>query len=296
MDLRKLINIERVLMLLQLPIYIVDAFTDTPFTGNQAGVCVLVEQDISDVLMQNIATELNLSETAFLKSINTQNVQQSDRFKLRWFTPTQEVKMCGHATLASAHILFSELKNSSDKITFETMSGPLYVERKNNAISMNFPIGNPQKIDPITEYLKPIGLQPYVVKEWYYCKSTRFLMLILDSDYQIREIKPDFGEIVNINQPKNIEGLIVTVKGQKFDFLSRFFCPWIGINEDPVTGAAHTVLAKYWQEKLNKNILHAKQVSQRSGTLKIEIDKDRVNLLGSAITMLRGKFAINDEY
>ena len=154
------------------------------------------------------------------------------------------------------------------------------------------PIGDPQIIEPILEYLEPLGLKASDIKEWHFCNPTRFLMLVLNSEDKIASITPDYNQLIKVQQPEDLESIIVTAESQKYDFVSRFFGPWIGINEDPVTGAAHTTLGKYWSEKLLKDVLHGKQISKRSGDVIVKVGKERVKLIGSAKTMLKGEFLL----
>ncbi|MFC0561561.1 PhzF family phenazine biosynthesis protein [Halalkalibacter alkalisediminis] len=258
------------------PIYVVDAFTNQAFKGNPAAVCVLsTSQD--DIWMQNIAAEMNLSETAFLHPYK-------DGYSLRWFTPNTEVDLCGHATLASAHILW-ELghMNSEQPIRFYTKSGVLTASKSGEWIELDFPSEQPKQenIYP-KELIEGLGIQPL------YVGRNRFDYLIeIDSEQMLRELNPNFSLLEQIDT----RGIIVTSKSPstEYDFFSRCFFPAVGVNEDPVTGSAHCCLGPYWQEKLNKNEFLAYQASKRGGILKIKLHNDRVFLLGQAITILRSE-------
>ncbi|WP_332634442.1 PhzF family phenazine biosynthesis protein [Halalkalibacter flavus] len=258
------------------PIYVVDAFTNQAFKGNPAAVCVLsTSQD--DIRMQNVATEMNLSETAFLHPYQ-------DGYSLRWFTPNTEVDLCGHATLASAHILW-ELghMNSEQPIKFYTKSGVLTACKSGEWIELDFPSEQPKQenIYP-NELIDGLGIQPI------YVGRNRFDYLIeIDSDQMLRGLNPNFSLLEQIDT----RGIIVTSKStsNEYDFISRCFFPAVGVNEDPVTGSAHCCLGPYWQEKLNKNEFLAYQASKRGGILKIKLHNDRVFLLGQAITILRSE-------
>ena len=252
----------------------VDAFASQRFEGNPAAVCPL-DHWLDDHLLQAIAEENNLSETAFF-------VPEGDGFSLRWFTPLAEVELCGHATLASAHVLFEHSDYDKPLITFETRSGQLCVERAHTGLSMNFPA---IKALPCTtpELLKQaIGLvaQEVLAGDDY--------IVVLDSEAALRQIQPDQGLLSQLDR----RGVIVTAPGVQHDFVSRFFAPKLGIPEDPVTGSAHCALAPYWATKLGKLNLQAKQVSRRGGEIGCQVQGDRVILSGQAITYMVGEISI----
>ena len=252
----------------------VDAFASQRFEGNPAAVCPL-DHWLDDHLLQAIAEENNLSETAFF-------VPEGDGFSLRWFTPLAEVELCGHATLASAHVLFEHSDYDKPLITFETRSGQLCVERAHTGLSMNFPA---IKALPCTapELLKQaIGLvaQEVLAGDDY--------IVVLDSEAALRQIQPDQGLLSQLDR----RGVIVTAPGAQHDFVSRFFAPKLGIPEDPVTGSAHCALAPYWATKLGKLNLQAKQVSRRGGEIGCQVQGDRVILSGQAITYMVGEISI----
>jgi PhzF family phenazine biosynthesis protein len=253
----------------------VDAFTNKAFTGNPAAVCVLNTPQ-SDQWMQNVAQEMNLSETAFL-------IPQNDGFNLRWFTPTVEVPLCGHATLASAHVLWSEGHLSIDKAAyFYTKSGKLIAQLKDNWIQLDFPVNHSQKTTPPSNLQEVLGVNYKAV----YINSLSYLVE-LESATLVKEIQPNFQLMKNLP----IGNIIVTSIGNSdYDFVSRFFAPGLGINEDPVTGAAHCCLAPFWRDKLGKDEFLAYQASSRGGVVKVSYSgSERVLLAGQAVTVMRGK-------
>ncbi|WP_199118958.1 PhzF family phenazine biosynthesis protein [Pedobacter sp. ASV28] len=261
---------------MKLSIYQADAFTDKLFGGNPAAVVPLSEW-LSNNEMQKIAAENNVSETAFF-------IPQGENFELRWFTPTFEIDLCGHATLATAHILFTELSYGKDEIHFHTLkAGTLTVKREGDLYVLDFPSRPAVKSQVPDELLTAIGdKKPIEVLR------ARDIMLVYEHETDIHELKPDFSALAKIDK----DGVIVTAKGDHSDFVSRFFIPAAGINEDPVTGSAHCNLIPYWAEKLGKNELHAYQISERRGELWCELKADRVLMKGKAITYLKGSIYI----
>ncbi|MBA3015458.1 MAG: PhzF family phenazine biosynthesis protein [Proteobacteria bacterium] len=248
--------------------YQVDAFTDKVFGGNPAAVIPLSSWP-DDWLLQAIAEENNLSETAFF-------VSSEKGFHLRWFTPIKEVDLCGHATLATAHVLFEHLGYSKQVITFETRSGELFVEKMGKQLAMNFPACPPTPC-AIPEYLRRgLGQHPIEVL------AADDYLAVFDSETTVRAIMPDHTLLSQLE----LRGVIVTAPGTDVDFVSRFFAPKFGIPEDQVTGSAHCELAPYWAKKLGKNILNAKQVSRRGGDITCEVKTDRVVISGCAITFM----------
>jgi PhzF family phenazine biosynthesis protein len=258
---------------MKIPIYQADAFTDILFGGNPAAVCPL-DAWLPDETMQKIAIENNLAETAFF-------VKNEQGYKLRWFTPEYEIDLCGHATLASAHILFTELGYKGDAISFETVkAGTLIVTKNGNKYSMDFPSRPAILIEPPVGLIEALGeKQPMEVLR------SRDYFLVYESENDIKDISPDFFALSKFDTV----GVIVTAKGKKVDFVSRFFAPGAGIAEDPVTGSAHCNLIPYWAEKLGKNKLHALQLSSRKGELWCELKGDRVLIAGNAVTYLKGE-------
>lgn len=256
--------------------YQVDAFTDKLFHGNPAAVCLLDEW-LSGEQMQKIGAENNLSETAFI-------VPKGDDYEIRWFTPSVEVELCGHATLATAHVLFEHIKYPNEKVIFHSrVHGQLAVRKSGDLLTLDFPVDIIEKVDAPENLLKAFNLKPL---ECY--KGKTDFMLIYSSQEQIEKIEPDFNLILL----SGARGVIVTATGNETDFVSRFFAPEAGINEDPVTGSAHTTLTPYWSKKTGKNILTAKQISKRQGELKCELSGDRVKITGKAVTYLIGEIEI----
>jgi len=259
---------------MKIPIYQVDAFTSKLFRGNPAAVCPLTEW-IDPGLMQSIAAENNLSETAFF-------VKKNDFYELRWFTPEIEVDLCGHATLATGHVLFNHLGYAEKEIRFETKSGRLTVKRSDDLISLNFPANPPVKIDTPDNLTEGLGKKPIEVY-----KSRDYLALF-EGETDVLSIQPEFG----ILRKLDCLGIIITSRGDTSDFVSRFFAPSAGIDEDPVTGSAHTTLVPYWAKKLNKTKFHAFQISKRGGELFCQLTGDRVLISGKAKTYLKGEIEI----
>jgi PhzF family phenazine biosynthesis protein len=255
----------------------VDAFTNTPFAGNPAAVCVLPSPQ-DDVWLQNVAQEMNLSETAFL-------VKQDDGFNLRWFTPTVEVPLCGHATLASAHVLWSEGYLSAKEVArFYTKSGLLIAKLQDDWIELDFPINHSKSTIAPPELSQALGV-PYKVV----LQNSLGYLVELESEESVRQIQPNFQLLKTLP----VADVIVTSTAEpdsQYDFVSRFFAPGLGINEDPVTGAAHCCLAAYWRDRLHKDRFLAYQASSRGGIVKVYYDgSDRVLLSGQAVTVLRGE-------
>jgi PhzF family phenazine biosynthesis protein len=261
---------------MNIKIYQADAFTDKLFGGNPAAICPL-EDWLPDDIMQKIAIENNLAETAFF-------VKNETGYKLRWFTPEYEIDLCGHATLASAHILFTELGHQGDTIHFETVkSGTLTVKKEGDKYTMDFPSRPAIHIDP------PVGLAEAIgEKQPLEVLRSRDYFLVYESEADIKDITPDFFALSKMDTV----GVIVTAPGKDVDFVSRFFAPGAGIPEDPVTGSAHCNLIPYWAEKLGKDKLHAYQLSARKGELWCELKGERVLMSGNAVTYLRGEIFV----
>lgn len=256
--------------------YQIDAFTDKLFHGNPAGVCML-EEWLDDEMMQNIAAENNLAETAFV-------VKNGDLYEIRWFTPTVEVDLCGHATLASAHVLFKYYPGKENLIEFYSpRSGKLLVERQGYWLTLNFPTDVYEEIDIPEVLITAFQKKPIEA----YRGKTDF-MLVFAAQEDIEGFRPNFPLIESVGG----RGVIVTAPGIKVDFVSRFFAPQSGIDEDPVTGSAHTTLTPYWTNKLGKTRLTARQLSKRSGDLVCEMKDDRVMISGRAVTYLIGDIVL----
>ena len=261
---------------MKLKIYQIDAFSDQVFRGNPAAVCILNEW-LEGSTMQLIAAENNLAETAFV-------VFNGKDYAIRWFTPQVEVDLCGHATLAAASVLYKYYNVKSSVITFETQkSGQLKVKKTDKKLELNFPADSIKKVETPILLLKALKYKPI---ETY--KGKTDYLLIFDSQTEIEALKPDFKQLVKINA----RGIIVSSRGNEVDFVSRFFAPQVGIDEDPVTGSAHTTLTPYWANKLNKTTLTAQQLSKRKGDLLCTWDGDRVKISGHAVTYLIGEIEI----
>jgi PhzF family phenazine biosynthesis protein len=260
---------------MKIPYYQIDAFTDTVFAGNPAGVCLLEEWP-EDTVLQSIAAENNLSETAFL-------VKSGKTYDLKWFTPKMEVDLCGHATLASAFVILEYVDPSSDRVSFESNSGLLTVTRADDLFTMDFP-SRPAKACRTPGMLaNALGNDPVEIR-----LSVRDYLAIFDTEEQVRRLQPDMQGLCTLD----CLGIIITAPGMKCDFVSRFFAPKAGIPEDPVTGSAHCTLIPYWAERLKKTKLHAFQVSQRGGELFCEHHGDRVRIAGKAVMFLQGSIVI----
>ena len=260
---------------MKLDVFFVDAFSSELFSGNPAAV---IFSDLNDdVLMQKIAAENNLSETAFI------NIE-SDVNHIRWFSPTTEVNLCGHATLASAFIYFNYIDTSKNEISFQSASGVLKVTNASDKYELDFPKDNFKQVDQIQGVYTATGLKPI---ETYIGDIN--MLAIYENEEQIKAIEPDFQNLAKLEG----QGLIISSPSDDFDFVSRYFCPKYGINEDPVTGSAHTTLIPYWSNKLNKTRLHAKQVSSRGGELFCKNLDQRVLIAGEAKLYMKGELKIN---
>jgi PhzF family phenazine biosynthesis protein len=264
-----------------LTIYQADAFTNKAFKGNPAVVCFL-DEPIEYSIMQSIADEMNLLETAFVLPIDANN------FSLRWFTPKVEVELCGHATLATSKVLFDEIKLPYAEIKYQTKSGELIAKKDNDYIILDFPKDEPIKFTPPDELLQAMGIKHF--EDAIRGKSLKDAVIQLSTEKEITELNPNFEKMRIIKIEHSIRGVAITTRGTKgYDFNSRFFAPWSGINEDPVTGSIHTLLAPYWQNILNKSEFKAYQSSYRCGEMLLKIKGDRVYLIGQAITVSKGE-------
>nr|XP_042122618.1 phenazine biosynthesis-like domain-containing protein 1 isoform X3 [Peromyscus maniculatus bairdii] len=288
---------------MKLPIFIADAFTATAFRGNPAAVC-LVENTLPEDAHQRIAGEMNLSETAFIRKLQpSDNFTQSARFGLRWFTPVSEVPLCGHATLASAAVLFHKIKNTNNTLTFVTMSGELKARRAEDGIVLDFPLypTSPQDLHEVEDLIKA-AIGDTLVQDIRYSPDTKNLMVRLSDSYNrsfLETLKVNTEPLPRIEQTGKVKGLILTLKGEpggrtpQYDFYSRYFAPWVGLPEDPVTGSAHTVLSSYWSQQLRKKEMRAFQCSRRGGELDISLRPDgRVDLKGGAAIVLEGTLTV----
>jgi len=259
---------------MQLEFHQVDAFSERPFAGNPAMVYRL-DHWLSDELMQQIAAEHNLAETAFV-------VADGAQWQIRWFTPTTEVPLCGHATLASAHVLLEVYQVPSERLLFQSQSGPLSVSREHGRLLLDFPRIDPQPVSrplPVAEALGCPVLEVLQTKE---------LLVVLESEQAVRDCTPDMAALVQLPGL----GVIVTARGEKYDFVSRYFAPGIGIPEDPVTGSTHCCLIPYWAELLGKTELHAFQCSSRGGELFCRLEGERVKIGGYARRVASGTLSL----
>ena len=263
---------------MKIPIFQIDAFTGELFAGNPAAVCPL-QQWLDDGLMQSIAAENNLAETAFI-------VQSGVGYDIRWFTPETEVDLCGHATLASAYVVFNRLEPSRKAVTFASKSGLLSVTRDDDLLSLDFPSRPAKAVDPPKDMERMLGATPREV-----LKAAEYLA-VFESSGDVRSMRPDFPAIKELASREGMHGIIVTAPDDEVDFVSRFFAPAAGIPEDPVTGAAHCTLVPYWSRRLKKTSLHALQVSPRGGELFCEDAGDRVVLAGRAVPYLEGTIEV----
>lgn len=261
---------------MKLKIFQVDAFTNKVFGGNPAAVCIL-DKWIPTKLMQQIAAENNLAETAFA-------VENENFYEIRWFTPKVEVDLCGHATLATAHVLFNYYKSDLNQLKFHSyLSGSLSVTKNKELLTLNFPCDYLNKIETPQVLIEALHKTP--IESW---KGKTDFMLIFENQKVIENLNPNFQLLETVGG----RGVIVTAKGNEVDFVSRFFGPQVGINEDPVTGSAHTTLIPYWSQVLKKTTLTAQQLSDRKGDLYCEFKGDRVLIAGNAVTYLIGEIEI----
>lgn len=259
---------------MKLDLWQVDAFTSTPLTGNPAAV-VPLNAWLPDERLLAIAAENNLSETAFL-------VREREGWRIRWFTPAIEVDLCGHATLASAHVLLNHLEPELDSVSFASRSGTLTVTRQGRRLAMDLPTRPNRRVDTPPLLIEALGAEP--LETWLGVE----MMAVFEREEQVVGLAPDFGKVARIEA----FGVIATAPGTRSDFVSRYFAPQAGINEDPVTGAAHCQLTPYWARRLGRPSLHAFQVSKRGGELWCEDRGDRVTVAGEAADYLRGKLEI----
>ncbi|MCY1274531.1 putative isomerase YddE [compost metagenome] len=256
---------------MQLDFHQVDAFTDRPFSGNPAAVYRL-DSWLADELMLRIAAEHNLSETAFV-------VRESAGWRIRWFTPKVEMPLCGHATLAAAYVLFEIYDEPGAVIEFASLSGPLRVSRDAGRLALDFPALAPSQVGSTVELEQALGVTPVDVL------GADKLLVLLDSEQAVRDCTPDMAALARLPW----QGVIITARGERHDFVSRFFAPAIGIDEDPVTGSAHCSLIPYWSQRLGKPQLSAFQCSARGGELACRLDGERVSVAGNAVLVASGR-------
>lgn len=261
---------------MKIPLYQVDAFASRAFEGNPAAVCPL-DTWLPDSLMQAIAAENNLSETAFF-------VPGGDGYAIRWFTPEAEVELCGHATLASAFVVFNELGFDGDTVVFDSRSGPLPVTRDGDRFTLDFPA------QPPVACATPAGVEAaFGGTRPVECLRSADLLVVFASADEVRSASPDIGLLARVPA----RGIIITAADSEYDFVARFFAPSVGIPEDPVTGSAYTQLAPYWSARTGKTRFHARQVSRRGGDVSCELAADRVLISGKAVKTLEGTFRLD---
>jgi PhzF family phenazine biosynthesis protein len=261
-------------MRIEIPIYQIDAFASKVFSGNPAAVCPM-QNWLDNTTMQSIATENNLSETAFF-------VKEDSGYRIRWFTPVKEVDLCGHATLATGFVFFKYINPGGSKVQFNSKSGPLSVARNGELLSLDFPAQPPKPCDAPEALLAGLRREPAEVL----CSED--FLVVYPSEKDVMELQPDFVQLGKLG----LRGVIVTAKGSRTDFVSRFFAPTYGIDEDPVTGSAHCELTPFWSERLGKNELHALQLSKRGGELFCKMAGDRVIISGRAVEHMKGSITM----
>ena len=261
---------------MKIPYFEVDAFTDRRFSGNPAGVCLLPNA-LPDATLQCIAAENNLAETSFV-------VARAEEFDLRWFTPTVEVDLCGHATLAAAFVIIREVCRNKNTVRFHTRSGALSVTRNGDILTLDFPSRPPAKCDAPDALIRGLDQRPVEVFK------SRDYLAVFNSESEVRSLSPDFALLKTLD----CLGIIATAPGADCDFVSRFFAPGAGIAEDPATGSSHCTLIPYWAARLGKTRLHARQVSPRGGEFFCQLAGERVQIGGKAVQYLCGEIEIND--
>ncbi len=274
-------------MIMPIQIYQVDAFTNKVFKGNPAAVCLL-EKELEEEMMQSIAFEMNLSETAFVLQENN-GKEKTNEFRIRWFTPNREVPLCGHATLAASEVLFNQLNIPFDEIVYSSKSGILKAHKDVYGISLDFPIDEAIDIplEQFDDLLRAMGISKY--RNIFFGEETKKLVINLESVEEILQVSPNY-ELMTRLDIDDIKGVGITAhSGDEHDIITRYFNPWAGVNEDSVTGSVHTLLASYWSEVLGKNELKAYQASKRGGEMVLRIKENkRVEMIGEAKTILKG--------
>ncbi|MCE7003995.1 PhzF family phenazine biosynthesis protein [Kibdelosporangium philippinense] len=262
-------------------IRIIDAFSDQPFRGNPAAVCLLEDTWPDEGWMRQVAAEMNLSETAFAHPVDDPDAD----YALRWFTPEVETDLCGHATLATAHALHED-RGTSATVRFSTRSGILVAHSfDDGTITLDFPAASLEEAEEPAGLAEALGTRPVAV---YRTGALGDLLVVLSDEDTVRGLRPDLLSIARIEREQGIRGVIVTARSAEYDFVSRFFAPQDGIREDPVTGSAHTALAPYWASRTGKTSLVGLQASRRTGVVRTEVHGDRVHLTGHAVTVLDG--------
>ncbi len=276
---------------MRIPVYQVDAFASKAYKGNPAAVC-FVDSELSDGAMQDIAAEMNLSETTFLQPLEKSGPDGPGHYYIRWFSPKNEVSLCGHATLAASKVIFDCLGFPGERILFASAGGKLESRRHAKGFTLDFPADKPVEPGPASDILEAMGIGSY--KDIVYGSSTNKLVIRLNSGAEVRKLSPDFEKMKSVKACFTIKGVGVTAEGEKgYDIISRYFNPWAGVNEDSVTGSVHTVLAPYWSGILGKKELLALQASERGGELLIRImDGGRLEFTGDAVVVLQGEILL----
>lgn len=273
-------------------LFTVDAFTAVPFRGNPAAVCLL-RRELTDLTMQAIAAEMKHSETAFLMPSDG-SAARANRFSLRWFTPEVEVPLCGHATLAASIVIFGELGNPATEVRFDTMSGPLAARREGERIALDFPAADAFR--PATAEASVV-VEALGVRELlgaFHARGNRNLLLHVGSEREVRELAPDFDRLRRARRNEPFLGVIVTAAGSgPYDFVSRYFAPWVGVDEDPVTGSAHCALAPYWHRQTGRAEMRAYQASKRGGEMVVRLKGSRVDLVGEGVVVTVGELRLD---
>lgn len=267
--------------------YQVDVFTDQYYKGNPAAVCVL-DEEIEEKYMKLIAAEMNLSETAFVLPID----KETNLYSLRWFTPEVEVSLCGHGTIGTSKVLFDVVGIDAKEIIFQTKSGKLTAKKYCNGIGIDLPLDKPEDFEMPLGLLEALGIKDY--EDVKIGKNTRKIIIKIKEEHDILQLNPNFEQMKYLKNGENLKGVAVTTNNtNKYDFISRYFNPWAGVNEDPVTGSVHTVLAPYWSGILNKNEMNAYQASPRGGDILLKIkDENRIELIGNSIIVLKGEIIV----
>lgn len=275
-------------------IYFVDAFTKIKYRGNPAAVCYL-KNDISDIIKQQIATEIGFSETAFVLPVDI----EKNLYSLQWFTPGTEINLCGHATLATTRVLLEyylvQKKQNNDDLTvfYQTKSGLIKAYPEEDKIVLQFPVDIPQRTNKnYDDLLKCLGIHSY--SDIFECPASSNVMIVLNSEEDLKQVNPDFSRLKEIDILPMSSVVITALSHQSYDFVSRCFAPWEAINEDPVTGSTHTALAPYWSQILNKTVMSAKQLSHREGELFLELKNDHLLIKGQSVITLCGE--LHNEY
>lgn len=281
------------MVLLKIPVYQVDAFTSKACKGNPAAVC-LVDRELPGRVMQDIAAEMNLSETTFVRALGEAGTEGVAHYSIRWFAPGMEVSLCGHATLAASKVIFDCMGFSGERILFESAGGKLESRRHAKGFTLDFPADRPVEPGPASDIIEALGVRRY--KDIFYGRNTNKLVVRLHSGREVRELNPDFEKMKAVKACFPIKGVGVTAEGENgYDIVSRYFNPWAGVNEDPVTGSVHTVLAPYWSQVLGKKELVALQASERGGQLLIRLmDRGRLEFIGDAVVVLRGEILLEE--